>query len=358
MSNTLRTLINPAGRWLLIAGVVLAGTATGQTPLASAVSSKPPPPASPVIGSLTSVAALSSRYVWAVGGAYTERWNGRRWTAVPNPLAVGTQLSGVAATSARNAWAVGTSLHGAPVILRWDGIKWREVASPVRFGQLTGVAVSSMRNAWAVGYLITPGKGSCANCRTITLHWNGSRWSKVPSPEPGMLQGVAIASARSAWAVGTGPQGAMILRWTGARWVHVASHSAGDLTAVAALSASSAWAVGNRTGSLIERWNGRTWKQVRSATSRYLDLIGVSAESPTDIWAVGDQGGGIVTMHWNGKSWKIVKSPTVPYNAHGHGLNSVATISAKDAWAVGYYGGGGYGLFAHWNGTAWRRAAN
>jgi hypothetical protein len=174
MAGSVRAAIGPLGRWLLIGGVVLASTGTSQTPSASAVSSKPPPPGPQVIGSLTSVAALSSSYVWAVGGSYTERWNGRRWTAVPNPLAVGAhvQLSGVAATSARNAWAVGTTLLGAPVILHWDGTKWREVASPVKRGQLTSVAVSSASNAWAVGYYGGGGFG-------LFAHWNGTIWTGV-----------------------------------------------------------------------------------------------------------------------------------------------------------------------------------
>ena len=83
----------------------------------------------------------------------------------------------------------------------------------------------------------------------------------------------------------------------------------------------------------------------------------MSAVSASDIWAVGDQSGGLLIMHWNGKSWKLVKNPFVPVPEHGHALNSVAAISAKDAWAVGYYGGGCCGLFTHWNGTAWKHVA-
>lgn len=370
MPHSLRTFIGPVGRWLLIAGVVLASTGIGQAPLASVasvVSRKPPaapplapPPAPPlVVGPLMSVAALSPSYIWAVGSAYTERWNGRHWTSVPNPgTTADTELSGVAVTSASNAWAVGYSLRGAPVIFHWNGTRWSDVASPVKSGVLSSVAASSPRNVWAVGYLLRPGKGDCNTCRTITLHWNGSNWSKVASPDPGILQGVAVVSARSAWAVGAGPQGSLVLRWNGARWVHVASQdgAARDLTAVVALSASSAWAVGDRhTGAFAEHWNGRTWKQLTTPGGTDGALNGVSAASARDVWAVGYEGGGIAIMHWNGRSWKRFKSPPVPANAHGHGLYGVATISAKDAWAVGYYGGGCCGLFAHWNGTTWKR---
>ena len=362
MSHSLRTSIAPVGRWLLVAGVVLASTGISQAPLASVVSRKPPPappPAPPlVMGPLMSVAGLSPSYVWAVGGAYTERWNGRHWTSVPNPgTTADTELSSVAVTSASNAWAVGYSLRGSPVIMHWNGTRWSDIVSPVKRGVLSAVAASSARNAWAVGYLLRPGKGDCDTCSTITLHWNGFSWSKVASPDPGMLQGVAVVSASSAWAVGAGPQGSLVLRWNGARWVHVASQNgvARDLTAVVALSVSNAWAVGDRhIGAFVEHWNGRTWKQF-TTPARYSALNGVSAASASDIWAVGYDGGGIMIMHWNGKSWKRVKSPPVPYKAHGHSLNGAATISAKDAWAVGYYGGGCCGLFAHWNGTAWKR---
>jgi len=56
----------------------------------------------------------------------------------------------------------------------------------------------------------------------MILHWSGSTWKHVPSPNPATsnaLQGVASASAKSAWAVGFTAAGkALILRWNGTAW--------------------------------------------------------------------------------------------------------------------------------------------
>jgi hypothetical protein len=52
----------------------------------------------------------------------------------------------------------------------------------------------------------------------LILHWNGTKWARVPGPHPGTtsdLFAVAAASASNAWAVGTftgsGPSQALAL---------------------------------------------------------------------------------------------------------------------------------------------------
>jgi hypothetical protein len=60
-------------------------------------------------------------------------WNGTAWTQVPsaNPFCTTCDsLYGVTATSASSAWAVSTLNSGAEVlILRWNGIAWKNVQS-------------------------------------------------------------------------------------------------------------------------------------------------------------------------------------------------------------------------------------
>jgi hypothetical protein len=103
--------------------------------------------------------------------------------------------------------------------------------------------------------------------------------ARTTSPAPaasftvsGLLTGVAATSARSAWAVGnTGSGKTLIVRWNGSAWKQVRGPSpAGGarLTGVAASSATSAWAVGYTDAAssktLILRWNGRAWNRVPS----------------------------------------------------------------------------------------------
>jgi hypothetical protein len=66
----------------------------------------------------------------------------------------------------------------------------------------------------------------------VTLHWNGTAWSRVPSPSPGNgdgegtseLFGVSALSSTDAWAVGdyinqtTGIIDTLILHWNGSTW--------------------------------------------------------------------------------------------------------------------------------------------
>ena len=92
------------------------------------------------------------------------------------------------------------------LILRWNGLRWRQVASPSPAGlpsTLSGVAAASPASAWAVGEFFN---GTA--WQTLFLHWNGLRWRRVPSPDPAgpardnELAGVTATSSGSAWAAG------------------------------------------------------------------------------------------------------------------------------------------------------------
>lgn len=66
-------------------------------------------------------------------------------------------MTGVAAVSARSAWAVGFGINKhKPVILRWNGRVWTQVAVP-GVGGLDSVTAVSVRSAWAVGFGVAAG---------------------------------------------------------------------------------------------------------------------------------------------------------------------------------------------------------
>src|SRR5215467_894119 len=86
---------------------------------------------------------------------------------------------------------------------------------------LQSVTATSASNAWTAGFTQEPLKGS----KNMILHWNGTSWTQVPSPNPfcatcDSLYGVAATSASSAWAVGTVNGGGIVvvLRWNGTAW--------------------------------------------------------------------------------------------------------------------------------------------
>ena len=296
-------------------------------------------------GYFESVSASSPGNVWAVGGTnwfsptrpLAEHWNGSSWTkvAVPNP-AGGGLLNAVAATSASNAWAVGSVGPGpggppaSPLIEHWNGTRWTIQGFQGSWpgGSFTSVAAVSPRNAWAVGSTGPNSKGTGQH--TLIEHWDGKTWNKVPSPNVGsssILHSVTIISAGHVWAVGQAEVGsltkALVLYWNGSRWTVVPSRSPGgdaSLLAVAASYKQNVWAVGYRNPSrcsnggpkcatLIEHWNSihSAWRLSPSPNppSAYINiLLGISAVSRTDIWAVGSTDfGSTLIIHWNGTSW-------------------------------------------------------
>src|SRR5438067_982720 len=82
---------------------------------------------------------------------------------------------------------VATTIVAAALIRRWRS---------------TGTAAVAAHAVWAVGDYYS----SSGSVQTLVEHWNGSTWSTVPSPNPGMgynyLSGVGAVSAHDVWAVG------------------------------------------------------------------------------------------------------------------------------------------------------------
>jgi hypothetical protein len=178
---------------------------------------------------LKGVVAVSSTNAWAVGNytnqqgasqTLTEQWNGTAWSVVPsaNP-ASDNYLFGVTRVPGSNQlWAVGEYSNGSggqPLTEYWNGTNWSAVASPTikaNVSSLDGVTAISATNIWAVGQAGTPSGGvGIANSgpagKTLIMHWNGTRWSIVSSPNPGTfnnsLFGVARVPATSqVWTVG------------------------------------------------------------------------------------------------------------------------------------------------------------
>jgi hypothetical protein len=239
---------------------------------------------------LTSVRAASPTSIWAVGGFSDGsgeqnlilHWDGKCWTQqdAPSPGPIANQLAGVRAVSGSEAWAVGISVGSVTqkaLILHLTGGRWRQVSAPKADTNqlLSGVAATSATDVWAVGASgstileatrgaarrIPPAPRVAASESTLILHWNGRKWTAVPSPSPGgpgardELAGVNVSSARNAWAVGTSFTASgtrpLILRWNGTRWSIAATPAPGGgagLNGVGASSDSSAWAVGLMQG--------------------------------------------------------------------------------------------------------------
>src|SRR5215475_983611 len=92
-------------------------------------------------------------------------------------------------------------------------------------------------------------------------------------------------------------------------------------------------------------------------------LTGVYCTSRRDCWAVGlrQAASSVIlnqVLHWTGKSWVRVPAPNPGGTRAGHvsELTGVRCATARDCWAVGFYGdasGKSLNEALHWNGRAW-----
>ena len=132
----------------------------------------------------------------------------------------------------------------------WNGTAWSIVASSrnasISANVLSGVSCTGTSDCWAVGFAET-----APNNLPLTLaeHWNGSAWSIVTTPNPGVpryLTGVSCTTASDCWAVGYSPT--LLEHWDGTAWsIFTPSDGlvAGILTGVTCISGTECWAVGN-----------------------------------------------------------------------------------------------------------------
>jgi plastocyanin len=312
---------------------------------------------------LLGVDAVSANDVWAVGYYYDGfagrtlalHWNGTAWSVVPSPNvgSSGNSLQAVAAVSANDVWAVGTS--GVQTLIEhWNGGSWSVVSSPspgVSFNNLNGIEVVAPDNIWAVGNYYN---GSVY--RTLIEHWNGGGWSVVTSPNVGadnnfLWGGISALSAGDIWAVGSyGPSGSgrtLIVHWNGTAWSVVPSPNVGTsenrLIGAAGVSPGDVWAVGFYGASgteqtLIEHWDGTAWSVVPSPNpGTRNELLAAVATWANDVWAVGFTGGGTLAtlaQHWDGSAWSVVSSPN-PAGSTTNLLQAVSALSDSHIWAVG-----------------------
>jgi len=327
-------------------------------------------------GALTSVVAFSACDVWAAGyeGAHSlvVHWNGRVWTLIRSGMVTSDgagQPVAIAGTSDHDIWLSTMNAKDRPVVEHWNGARFSAVSVPQPANSigpsLVSVSAVSRTDAWAVGWYSPAGGGPSS---TLVEHWNGRAWSIVPSPNPSRPSGQFIGSddnlygvsahGGAAWAVGTffdgviDGQSTLIEQWNGGAWVWVKSPDAArfnQLNAVSADSASDAWAVGFDGGlanaGLVEHWNGATWQQVafpnpgRDGKDRPSAILnGVSALSPDDVWVCGTYpvpGGQQRTLlaHWNGASWRQIATPASVKLTNL--LNAISVPAASDVWSVG-----------------------
>jgi len=297
---------------------------------------------------LQAASASSPEDIWAVGQS-TIHFDGTIWTAFPAPLIRGDNtgyLAGVVDISPTLAWAAGTVNVGlanpGQVIEQWNGAKWSVVPGP-KFGtgeqpSVFAMTSTSATDIWAIGSLLLDEE----ELFFLFEHWDGTQWTATISESgDAFLFGASADAPNDAWAVGfNGPENdesaTLAVHYDGSSWQQVATPNVGaganQLNGVLALAPDDVWAVGFSTSvpppqqaptlTLIEHYDGTKWSVVPSPNvgpnSIYQSnrLFGLTANSPTDIWAFGSfffangsEQQSTLLLHWNGTNWRIVPSP-------------------------------------------------
>jgi hypothetical protein len=278
---------------------------------------------------LLSVTAVTTTNVWAVGFAkpdnntgtnrnvLIEHYDGTTWTPIAlttsiNPAGTSNSLYGIKFLSATDIWAVGQSFTSSTastsLIEHYDGTTWTSQAGATTsaYTVLSDALPLSATDVWVSGFQQATGGAE----QTLVEHYNGTTWtvSATQNPSAGGQFLTDIAGiAGDVWAVGgqantSTTDKALAEHWNGTTWTVVATPTpdlSANLTAVRYTASNDVWAVGGAAYSspstaneldhtVIEHWDGTTWKQVISPNpSNHQDLFDIALASPNQLLTVG-----------------------------------------------------------------------
>jgi hypothetical protein len=202
-------------------------------------------PVKPENGGYSDLEAIAADDVWLVGAhrpsaqyrssGYTTHWDGEDWTSYPGSGSGtwGSWIESVSGIPGGHVWATGFWL--GPLLLRWTGDAWNTgYADYNTVLSLPDIEVIAPDDVWAVGNF--HGDGSP---RSAIIHYDGSAWSGVSSPDVGTLNAVSAVAPDDAWAVGE--RGT--IHWDGSVWSEVPAPPR-SLVAVDTVGGGDAWALG------------------------------------------------------------------------------------------------------------------
>jgi hypothetical protein len=298
--------------------------------------------------------------------AHDASLTGSGWKVVPSHNLSGQDnvLAAVSAASFTDAWAVGAYYKCVICVLNtvahhFDGTRWTAYPLPnvgMQENVLDAVSMPGPNDAWAVGYYVN---GSFKQ-KTLIEHFDGSKWSVVPSQSPGKLKnilyGVAAISDSDVWAVGEaqdtdGDWRTLAERWDGSRWAVVPAVDPGlsgnQLYAVRAIASDDVYAVGQRADAgfpnhaLIEHWDGTAWTVVLGPVDLSASALplGLTTASADPLTVVGQQETDVApyTTYVAAGAPQALSIVNTPSDGAGENdLFAAATAADGSAWAVGW----------------------
>jgi hypothetical protein len=315
---------------------------------------------------LVSASSLASTDAWAVGtfwsysaaqyATLTEHWDGAAWSVVPSPNSTKTtwnQLTGVAAIAPDDVWAVGyeNSSNYRSLILHWDGTSWTFSDDGSTAAYLASVSALGPDDVWAAGSTNYVGTG-------LVMHWDGVTWTETLVPGSIFFRAITALAPDDIWAVGqraVNGEGDITVAYhfDGTSWtrfptpnpLHLHDIDQNWLTSISAVASNDLWATGvarDHDYGILDRpfalhWDGSTWNLVSvpdpGGSSEDTDLWGSVAFAADNVWAVGSVGNepdwSTFTLQWDGAAWTQLSSSTP-----GRFLDAASDASGG-MWGVG-----------------------
>jgi hypothetical protein len=198
--------------------------------------------------------------------------------------------------------------------------------------RLDGVSCPTPTWCVAVGMVIARRRAELP----LIEQWNGSQWSRQPSPRlaGASLDAVSCTSDRSCVSVGSIGIHGLVERLHRGVWTRgVLPRS---LTSVSCSAATACTAVG---GTMAFRWDGKHWRSQQTARPGRSALGGVALQAVScpytrSCLAVGNNGCESLAERWNGSRWAVLRTPDAGYcTKRGTGAPSFTGVSCASASA-------------------------
>lgn len=185
-------------------------------------------------------------------------------------------------------------------------------------GKLIQLSVKSSKEVWAV------------NAEQEAWKWNGTSWTKIPSPNP--LKQICVGLAGEVWGVSTDNK---VWQYIKPNWTPLGGD---DMKQIALRSSKEVWGIG--TDDFAYLFNGSQWDK-NSPDEGGIISISVSANGTT--WAIDNK-----QRPWRlgkDKSWVAVNAPS-----DKAALIQLAVRNDNDVWAIS-----NDGSIYSWDGKAWTK---
>lgn len=190
--------------------------------------------------------------------------------------------------------------------------------SKVGPGKLLQLSVKSSKEVWAINAEQTP------------WVWNGTRWTKIPSPNP--LKQICVGVTGEVWGVSIDNK---IWQYIKPNWVPLGGD---NMRQIALRSGTEVWGIGMDGFSYL--WNGTQWQKNSPGQN---SIINISVSANGNTWAIDNK-----QRIWRlgkDKSWILVNAPSDKAV-----LLQLAVRNDNDVWAIS-----NDGSVYHWDGKAWTK---